>query len=289
MRKTKTAYWLSVTIAILFLLVFAQVVTLAQEKTKFYLVGVGPGDPDLITLRAVNVIKEADLIFCHKRIKDKFAAYLKGKKIFNKYWRLFPYYGEDCSKLEGKQRRECEKYHRRQNEFVEKVRKAIAQGKTVAMLDNGDALMYGPCSWCLEELEDLNPVVVPGLSSFNAANAALRKDVPEGEHTKSIIITADDWPGKTDTIVNLSRHQATMVIFTMKAEFEELIKKLSINYPPETPIAIVEYAGYAEKERVIRATLETILDKVKNEKLPFEYLLYVGDFLTYREKKVEKE
>jgi len=76
-----------------------------------------------------------------------------------------------------------------------------------------------------------------------------------------------------------------MVLFTMRTEFEEFIDKLSINYPPQTPVAVVKHAGYAEKEEVVQATLETILDRIGDDKLPFEYLIYVGDFLTHRYQK----
>ena len=50
-------------------------------------------------------------------------------------------------------------------------------------------------------------------------------------------------------------------------------------YPADTPVAIVCSAGYADKEKVLHATLGTILDQVGQDRLPFEYLLYVGDFL----------
>ena len=125
------------------------------------------------------------------------------------------------------------------------------------------------------------------MSCFNAANAALRRGVTTSENTKSVILTAADWPGKTDTIAKLSVHGTTMVVFTMKAQFSEFIEKLSIHYPPETPVAIVKHAGYADKEEVIQSTLGTVLDRVGDEKLPFEYLLYVGEFLTHRYKAVQ--
>ena len=257
----------------------------AKQSPRFYLVGLGPGDPDLMTLRAVKVIEQADLIFCSERWTERLAAYLEGKEVVHGYWRLFPYYGRDPSEFEGEERRRCEQITRKRNEFIARVREAVKQGKTVAMLDSGDPLIYGPSAWCLEEFEDLDPVVVPGLSCFNAGNAALRRGITTGGNTKSVILTADDWPGMTDTIEKLSVHRATMVLFTMKAQFDDFIARLSVNYPPETPVAVVKQAGYAEKEEVIEGTLSTIRDRIGNERLPFEYLIYVGDFLTHRQKK----
>jgi precorrin-4 methylase len=260
----------------------------SSQSTRFHLVGVGPGDPDLITLRAIDTIKKADVVFCMESVNAKFGTYLEGKEVIHGYWRLFPFYGQDPAQLQGDERRQCEEIAAKRNKFINLVRRAIDQGKRVAVVDHGDPLIYGPWAWCLEEFEDLHPVVVPGLSCFNAANAALGRGITTSENTKSVILTAADWLGRTDTIEKLSVHQTTMVLFTMRTEFEEFISKLSINYPPETPVAVVKHAGYAEKEEVIHATLGTILDRVGQEKLPFEYLIYVGDFLGHRYKKTEE-
>jgi precorrin-4/cobalt-precorrin-4 C11-methyltransferase len=257
----------------------------SPPATQLYLVGVGPGDADLVTLRALDVMKKADQLFCSDRIKEKFPAELQGKEVIGGYWRLFPYYGQNPAELQGAERREAEELAVKRNEFIAKVRGAVREGKTVAILDNGDPLIYGPWAWCLEEFEDLRPVVVPGVSCFNAANAALRRGITNSDRTKSVILSAADWPGKTDTIDKLSVHHSTMALFTMKTDFDEFIKKLSINYPAETPVAIVVQAGHAEKERVIQGTLGTILGQVGQKDLPFEYMIYVGDFLTYRHRK----
>lgn len=256
----------------------------AKETSKFYLVGVGPGDPDLITLRAIKAIERADVLFAFASFREKLAPYLKGKEVHYGFWRLFPYYGKDPAELEGEERRRCEEIALKRDEFIGIIRKAVEQGKTVAILDSGDPLIYGPYAWCLEEFGDLGPIVVPGLSCFNAANAALRRGITTSKNTKSVILTAADWPGKTDTIEKISVHGSTMVVFTMRTEFREFIEKLSINYPPQTPVAIVKHAGYAEKEEVIEATLGTVLERIAPSELPFEYLIYVGEFLTHRDK-----
>lgn len=260
----------------------------AEPTTRLYLVGVGPGDPDLITLRALEVIRRAQVVFCTEGIREKFGPQLEGKEVIGGYWRLFPYYGKDPATLPAEERAEAERLAQRRKEFTARVRQAVAQGKTVAILDHGDPLIYGPWEWCLEEFEDLHPVVVPGLSAFNAGNAALRKGVTSAELTKAVILTSTDWPGKTDTIDKLAAHCSTMVLFTMRAELPELVKKLLAGYPPDTPVAIVKYAGYAQKEEVIRGKLGTLLDQVGSQRLPFEYLLYVGDFLEHRYNKPRK-
>ena len=252
---------------------------------KYWLVGVGPGDADLATVRALDVIKKADLIFAHERISDKFGKYLAGKTVVNGYHRLFPYYGKKCEDAATDEKpgrgMDCETYHQKQAEFSAMVRKAVAQGKTVAMLDSGDPLVYGPCSWSLTELRDFPTEVVPGVSCFNAANAALGVGVTEGTTSHSVIL-ASGW-----TVEKMAAHQATMVLFTMRTDFQKFIDSLSMHYSADTPVAIVQSAGYVEKEKVIQGKLGTIMDQTGKKKLPFEYLLYVGDFLGKREMLLE--
>ena len=246
-------------------------------KGKFYLVGVGPGDPDLITLRGKKIIESADMIFAHKRLKDKFQEYLDGKDVITGYHRLFPFYGKSCADVspadESRERMSCEEYHQKQAEFAALTRAAVSEGKTVVMLDSGDPLVYGPCSWSLTELSDLDTEVVPGLSCFNAANAALKAGVTEGKTSHSVIL-ASGW-----SVAEMAPHQSTMVLFTMRTQFKKFIDGLSAYYAADTPVAIVFSAGYAERERVLHSTLGTVLEEVGPDRLPFEYLLYVGDFL----------
>ena len=225
----------------------------------------------------MKVIEKADLIFAGRKISTKFNRYLTGKKVLDGYHRLFPFYGKACADVrpeeKGRERMSCEECHRKQAEFAALVRQAVARGKTVAMLDSGDPLVYGPCSWSLTELHDLDTEVVPGLSCFNAANAALRAGVTEGRKSHSIVF-ASGW-----SVEEMAVHQSTMVLFTMRTEFAKFVQSLSRHYPKDTPVAIVLSAGYAEKERVMHGTLGSILDQVGGDKLPFEYMLYVGDFL----------
>jgi precorrin-4 methylase len=259
----------------------------ADEKGKFYLVGIGPGDSDLATLRAMRVIEKADLVFAGTRIKDRFVPLLEEKKVLEDYGRVFPFYGKDCSKVteeeKAREQMSCEEYQEKQREFAAIVREAVSQGKTVAMLDNGDPLIYGPCSWSLIELSDLNTEVVPGLSAFNAANAALGKDVTKGTNSNSVIL-ASGW-----SVEEMAVHQATMVLFTMRTEFKKFIDSLSEHYSPETTVALVISAGYADKEKVMHSTVGNVLQQLGEDKLPFEYLLYVGDFLIGKEVVMPKE
>jgi len=247
---------------------------------KLYLVGVGPGSTDLITLRGLRVIKKADFIICYPSIRDRFKDLLKGKRLMcGEFWRLHHFYGLKPGDVPTDRRGEYEKIQRERAEFIAKVRAALSRGETVAILDNGDPLLYGPYVWCLEEFADANPEVVPGVSCFNAANAALGQSVAGGKETKSLIITSADWPGTTDTIERLAKLHTTMVLFTMQKSFGYFIDRLRRSCSPETPVAVVIRAGDPHRQRVVRGTLGNISKKIDTDKLPFEYLIYVGDFL----------
>ncbi|TWU36481.1 Cobalt-precorrin-4 C(11)-methyltransferase [Novipirellula aureliae] len=253
-----------------------------HESTHFYLVGIGPGDADLMTLRAAKVIESADLVLCRGDHAETFSDYLKGKEVHSEFSGMIPFYSRDPSQYEGEDRKRAEQYQQKRLRLVRLVRDAVQAGRTVAALDNGDPMIYGPCTWMLKEFEDLNPQVVPGLSSFNAANAAIGMGITSGGNTKSVTLTAGDWIKTDDTIEKLSVHRNTMVLFTMRAELQHFVEKLLLNYAPETPIAIVQQAGQSVGEKVIYSTLGEVLVDVAEEDLPFEYLIYVGNFLNQR-------
>jgi precorrin-4/cobalt-precorrin-4 C11-methyltransferase len=261
-------------------------------KTQLYLVSVGNGDPDNITLRAINTIKDSDIIFCGKRLRDKFPVLLQGKEIHNPGFGLWAIYGKKPEQAKKNKRFKYEEKIKQLNEITRIIRNGVKQGKVISVLDSGDPTIYGPNDWYLEAFEDLNPEVIPGVSCFNAANAALRKGVTSGVKARSVILTAsferDEYTGP-DSIENLARNQATMVFFTMFLDLNKVITKLKTCYAPDTPVAIVMFAGYKERQRIIHATLDTILEKTKGEKLPFEHLIYVGDFLTNRYDKANKK
>ena len=255
-----------------------------NSQGKFYLVGMGPGDADLASLRALKVIEEADLIFAGRRIIERFKDQLAGKKVYDRYNHKRRQVLSTATQVMKDDKREKprdamgrlsdEEYQKMHSEFVSLVRTAVAEGKTVAMLDSGDPLIFGPVSWTLDEFKDLNTEVVPGVSCFNAANAALRVGVTQGKDSHSVIL-ASGW-----SVEEMAVHQSTMVLFTMKTEFKQFIERLSKSYPPGTPVAIVSNAGYVGKENVIQGTLGSITGQIGKEKPDSPYLLYVGDFLS---------
>jgi precorrin-4/cobalt-precorrin-4 C11-methyltransferase len=247
----------------------------ASTQGRLYLVGMGPGDAELVTLKAVRILNEADCVFCFDYLKAEVERHISPEKVSVASSLLMGRFrGQDLQTLSPQLRKRAQRNEEEMVKFVPKIRKMIAEGKTVAFADSGDPTIYCPWTWITDEFADLDPVVIPGLSSFNAANAALKQSITK--NGGSILISPGDDLGSPDARGRLA---TMLVLFTHKAKFEELLDRLQSRYPADTPIAIVCEASY-DRQRVVFGTLKTIRDKVSDGELPHLYLMYVGDGLT---------
>lgn len=260
----------------------------AEQNTGFYLVSMGCGDPDNITVRAMKTIEKSQVIFCNDTMKAMWPDLFKGKECLpvppiyiHKYFRAK---ASGFAQGNPEQNKKAARAEKALKAFVKTVSQAVKSGKTVSLLDYGDPCIYGPYIWTVDVLKEFNPEVIPGVSSFNAANAALGKGLTFGHAAKSAILTngadlRDGYKG-TDTLDRMCAPQSAMVVFTMFTDFEKLVKALSSRYPEDTPMAIVIKAGYEKDERVIKGTLTDIVAKVNAfGNVPFENLIYIGDFM----------
>ena len=252
-----------------------------------YLMGLGPGDPDLATVKSIRLLQESDVVYTFGGdICERFAEYLKGKDVKELKFELFTRRSMRGKNANAGQDRDSE-IEKERKALFDSVRKDVEDGKLVVFIDSGDPLIYGPWVWMLKEFEDINPIVVPGISSFNSGLAALKSDGTWAPGTHSIILTTDR-PSSLDNLEALSTLKCSMVIFTHKTVFKDIISKLKTGYDLKTPVAIVIYAGWEKREKIIRGTLDTIESMVNPDELPLEHIMYVGDFLTYDIRKKDK-
>ena len=237
-------------------------------KGELSIVSAGTGDLDNMTIKAHKAITQADIIFTMNGKAGKYAELIKEKPIYKIGHGLFSkWLNKKMSKEEAQ---------KEENKIKKIVLEGFNKNKKMVIIENGDPTIYGPQVGFLEEFKNFNPKIIPGMSSFNAANAALKQAVIGGvKNASGVTLTIGS--DKNKLISSLAESKSTMVFF-MDRKFNKFIAHLKTLYPIDTPIAIVINAGYEKKEKVIIATLNTIEDKVQG-KLPFNHLVYVGNFL----------
>jgi len=253
------------------------------EKGRLYFVGVGPAGPQLATLQAIDVIKQADVIFAPNYIQKPFNEYLKGKdvhiawpdsvyKVGNKPYTTVK--TQDELKELGRAIRE----HAR--DLANQFKKEMAKNKSVALLVNGDPCLFSDLRWFKQYFKNEEFEVIPGMSSFNAGAALFKADLtqPRGLDTVIIYSPMNEPFSFRSPIPKLAKHQSTMVFF-MAGNLKRIVKELKKEYDGETPIALAYFIGYPDKQKVTKGTLNTILDDTASEPEKEMYVIYVGDFM----------
>ncbi len=180
---------------------------------KLFFVGGGPGDPALMTLRGMEILRSASLVFAPGHYKDSYAAELAGKEFHDP----FDFHYKD---------------------LVGKIDSALDAGRAVVFLVPGDLAIFSPVQSIISRYPEAE--VIPGVSALNAASAALKRtfDLPGVSHS-TIATSPKTINNSPDTIGALSRHRSTLVLFMNNKTPDALAAELSEGYPPDTPVAIV--------------------------------------------------
>jgi len=233
---------------------------------QVYFIGAGPGDPELLTIRAKNIIDRADvIIYADSLINPEVCSSAReGAKI----------YPSASLSLE---------------EITEIIVNAVKQGKVVARLQSGDPSIYGAIQEQIAALDKKGIAyeIIPGVSSLFAAAAALKTELTVPELSQTVVITRME--GKTpvpalESLKSLAQHQASMAIFLSASLVEKVVAELLAGgYHPETPAAVVYRASWKD-EVVLRTTLKNLVEKVKASGIRKQALILVGAFLNSREK-----
>ena len=237
---------------------------------KIYFIGAGAGDPDLLTVKALKIIKKADLII--------YAGSLVNKKIIDKYARVnAKIYNSAKMNLE----QVCRLYLKHRGK----------QG-IIARIHTGDTSLYSAIGeqmqWC--DTQEIDYEVIPGVSSFCAASAALKQELTLPGLSQTVIITRIS--GKTkvparEDLKHLAKIKAVMIIFLSIGHISRVVKKLMVGYKSSTPAVVVYKASWPD-EIIIKGTLGTIADKVKEQKIGRQALIIVGGALNKKNFKLSK-
>ncbi len=232
---------------------------------RVYFIGAGPGDPELLTIKAKNIIERADvIIYADSLINPEVCSFAReGAEV----------YRSASLTLE---------------ETTEIIQRAVRQGKVVARLQSGDPSIYGAIQEQMAALDEngIEYEVIPGISSLFAAASSLKTELTVPELSQTVIITR--MGGRTpvpasENLKSLAAHQSSMAIFLSASLIQEVVVELLAGgYHPDTPAAIVYRASWAD-EIVVRTTLNNLAEKMKTAGIKKQALILVGAFLNSKD------
>ncbi|HIU45639.1 MAG TPA: precorrin-4 C(11)-methyltransferase [Candidatus Fimadaptatus faecigallinarum] len=205
-----------------------------------YIIGAGPGAEDLITVRGQNLLKRADMVI--------YAGSLVNVELLKQC-------PAGCELLDSARMT--------LDEVIAALERADGEDKVIVRLHSGDPSIYGAIREQMDELDARGMAyeVVPGVSSLNAAAAALRAEYTLPGVSQTVIVTR--MAGRTsvperESVRSLAAHGATMVLFLSTGMLSELCAELMAGgYAADTPAALVYHASWPD-EAVVRGTLATL-------------------------------
>ena len=228
------------------------------------IVGAGPGDPDLVSVRGRKMLEKADLIL--------YAGSLVPKELTECHKPGATVLSSASMALE---------------EQCEVMKKFYDQGKFIVRLHTGDPCIFGAIQeqMAFFDKEGMNYHITPGISSFLAAAAELRSQFTIPERVQTIILTRGE--GRTpmpekEKLHLLARSQSTMCIFLSAAIVDEVQRELLMEYPEDTPVAACYHLTWKD-QRIYRGVLKDLAKIVKDNNLTLTTMLVVGDAIDNRQ------
>ncbi len=167
---------------------------------------------------------------------------------------------------------------------VEQMKLLLAEGKDVGLLDPGNPCLFGPSNWYVESFEPDDLVIIPGLGCDAAAMAALGKSTIPAHDTRFVMQTApfflmDQAMQDRQIMKELGKYATTMILYMALSEPKKLFAVLGEALPSDMPCAVVYWAGYPDRQRIVRGTVADMGDKLAADKEKFMGLLFIGRFL----------
>jgi precorrin-4/cobalt-precorrin-4 C11-methyltransferase len=228
---------------------------------KVHFVGAGPGDPELLTVKAERLLRSCLIcIYAGSLINPAILGLLPAEA-----------QRHDSALLDLDQ-------------IAQLFRQARDRGVDVVRLHSGDPSIYGAIREQMNRLDDMgiDYELVPGVSAFQASAAALRTELTAPEVAQTIILTRTS--GRTPVppeqeLEVLARSRATLCIFLSAHKMEEWVEKLAVHYGRECPVAVVYRASWPD-ERIVQGTLEEIAEKVRAAGIDRTAMVIVGRVLS---------
>lgn len=226
-----------------------------ENKRVVYFVGAGPGNPKYITVKGRELLESCDLVvYTGSLINPDILNYVQGEKIDSHGMKL--------------------------EDIVDVLAKNVHEGKKVVRLHSGDPSLYGAVIEQIDELRKrgIDVEIIPGVTSLFASAAALKTQLTINGITETLIITRP--AGITllkDSLLELSRHNATMAIYLGTDKIRDIMNRVA--YPKEMPAAVVYHASW-EDEKIILGKVGDIADKVEAEGIERSAMIIIGNVLS---------
>ena len=256
--------------------------TTQVKKGKCYVIGAGPAGPEHATGMAIEIMQKADAVFCSDDMRERFSDVLKEKTFLGDPWRgNFKYNWKDVQKLGPEEKKAYQEERIRfWDQTAAKIRDEINQGRIVAVIDSGDPCVFAPAHRVIEGLNEDEFEIVPGVGCFQASMAALKKSSIPAYDTRFVMLTAPMFLfGRSEDeaiLKDLSRYPVTMAFYMALGYVDTMFDKLKKYYPNDLPVAVVYNAGFPDKEKVLKGTLDTIVPKIKAENEQWLGMVIIG-------------
>jgi len=226
-----------------------------REPVRF--IGAGPGDPELITVKGMRFLKEADrVVYAGSLVPETLLKYCR----------------EDVKAFDSASLT-LEQTHALLKEGYE-------AGEHVVRLHTGDPGLYGAINEqiALLEIDNIEHEVVPGVSAAFAAAAAIKQELTVPEVSQTVILTR--LGGRTpvpegEKLAALASHRATMVIYLSVQRMEEVVAQLKEHYPDDTPVIVAYRVGWPD-QLLIQGVIGNIAEKVRAAKIGRQAIILVG-------------
>lgn len=243
-----------------------------QSNGKVYLIGAGPGDPGLITVKGLNCIRNADVV-------------------------IYDYLASPSLLAEASPRAEIIYVGKKGGDHTlsqDKINVLIAEkakaGNIVARLKGGDPFIFGRGGEEAEVMvrEGVAFEVVPGVTSAIAAPAYAGIPLTHREFTSTLsLVTGHEDPDKTSSSINwscLAAGAGTLVFLMGVKNLPQIVHQLVLHgRSSQTPVALVQW-GTTSRQRTVTGTLETIVDRVTAAELSSPAIIVVGEVVTLRDR-----
>ena len=237
---------------------------------EVYLVGTGPGDPDLLTFRALRLMQQADVVLYDRLIGDGILNLVR----------------RDADRIYvGKMK---DDHSVPQEEISEMLIRLAQKGKRVLRLKGGDPFVFGRGGEEIASLADngINFQVIPGVTAANGCATYAGIPLTHRDHAQGyIVVTGHEKDGELGLDwKNLIQPRQTVVIYMGLTSLGRITDGfLSHGADPETPVAVIEN-GTRVGQRVITGTLQSLLGKVAEAEIKSPALIIIGSVVTLRDK-----